>query len=146
MTESSKNQPRESLEELCRQAAMLRQTSHEPIRRIRVQNGDMSVELEWPELGNQIAQSTQPHTPEPPEAHSVCSPMVGTFYLAPQPGAEPFVREGDTVVAGQQVGIVEAMKLMNAVAADRSGTVAKILVHDAAPVEHGQPLVALSLA
>lgn len=69
------------------------------------------------------------------------SPMVGTAYYAPAPGAAPFVQVGDSVKAGQTVMIVEAMKTMNQIAADRSGTVSAILVDDAQPVEFGEPLL-----
>jgi acetyl-CoA carboxylase biotin carboxyl carrier protein len=67
--------------------------------------------------------------------------MVGTFYRAAEPGAAPFVQVGDPVETGQQVGIVEVMKLMTPVEADRPGRVVAILADDAVPVEHGQPLI-----
>lgn len=72
---------------------------------------------------------------------SVPSPMVGTVYLAPEPGAKPFVEEGSTVKAGQTLLIVEAMKTMNAIPAPKAGTVTKILVENGQPVEYGEPLV-----
>jgi len=72
---------------------------------------------------------------------AVKSPMVGTVYLSPSPGAEPFVREGGQVSEGQTLMIVEAMKTMNPIAAPRSGKVAKIIVGDAQPVEFGEPLL-----
>lgn len=75
---------------------------------------------------------------------SIKSPLVGTFYRAPAPGTEPFVQEGDIVEPGQVVGIVEAMKVMNEIEADRRGKVVKILVNDAEPVEYGQDLMLLS--
>ena len=68
------------------------------------------------------------------------SPMVGTFYRAPSPDAEPFLKVGDAVEAGQTVCIVEAMKLMNEIQAEVSGTVAKIVVDNQSPVEFGQSL------
>jgi acetyl-CoA carboxylase biotin carboxyl carrier protein len=68
------------------------------------------------------------------------SPMVGTFYRAPAPGAEPFVEEGQTVVVGQTVCIVEAMKLMNEIGSDFNGVIRKVLIDNAHPVEYGQPL------
>ncbi|OHV28921.1 acetyl-CoA carboxylase biotin carboxyl carrier protein subunit [Parafrankia soli] len=71
---------------------------------------------------------------------------VGVFYHAPEPGADPFVRPGDTVVAGQQVGIIEAMKLMIPVEAERGGRVREILVADTTPVEYGEPLLTLDVA
>lgn len=74
---------------------------------------------------------------------AVLSPTVGVFYRAPSPGAEPFVREGSTVAQGQQIGIVEAMKLMIPVEADRAGTIAEVLVEDGEPVEYATPLFTL---
>jgi len=71
---------------------------------------------------------------------------VGVFYRAPSPGAAPFVNEGDQVVPGQQIAIVEAMKLMLPVEADRHGTVAEVLVKDGEPVEYGQPLFRIAPA
>ena len=71
---------------------------------------------------------------------AVASPMVGTFYRAPNPGAEPFVKVGDHVEAGQTLGIIEAMKLLNEIEAETSGTVKEICVENAQPVEFGQPL------
>ncbi len=68
------------------------------------------------------------------------SPMVGTFYRAPAPDADPFVEVGQAVAAGQTVCIVEAMKLMNEISSDLNGVVQKILVENAQPVEFGQPL------
>jgi len=69
------------------------------------------------------------------------SPMVGTAYYSPAPGADPYVQVGDSVKAGQTVMIVEAMKTMNQIAATKSGTVTAILVEDAQPVEFGEPLL-----
>jgi acetyl-CoA carboxylase biotin carboxyl carrier protein len=67
--------------------------------------------------------------------------MVGTAYLAPEPGAPVFINVGDRVSEGQTILIIEAMKTMNSVASTRSGTVTKILVENQQPVEYGQPLV-----
>lgn len=74
---------------------------------------------------------------------AVSSPMVGTAYLAPEPGANPFVKVGDTVNEGDTLLIVEAMKTMNRIPAPKSGTVDSILVEDGQPVEFGEPLVLL---
>ena len=79
----------------------------------------------------------------PEVAGSVRSPLVGTFYTAPSPGADPFVRVGDEVEAGQTVGIVEAMKLMNPIVVDEAGVIAEILVGDAESVEYDQVLMRL---
>lgn len=74
---------------------------------------------------------------------AVKSPMVGTVYLSPQPGADAFVKVGDTVSSGQTLLIVEAMKTMNPIAAPKAGKVVEILVADAQPVEFGEPLVVI---
>lgn len=74
---------------------------------------------------------------------AVPSPMVGTAYLAPEPGAAPFINVGDAVETGQTLLIIEAMKTMNPIAAPRSGKIAKILVKDGQPVEFGEPLVVI---
>ncbi len=75
-----------------------------------------------------------------PEGHIVSSPMVGTFYRAPSPGASPFVEVGQRVSEGDTLCIIEAMKMLNQIEADTSGTIAAILVENAEPVEYGQPL------
>ena len=69
------------------------------------------------------------------------SPMVGTVYLSPDPNSDPFVKIGDTVKEGQPVVIIEAMKTMNHIPANKSGTIRKIFVNDASPVEFGDPLI-----
>jgi acetyl-CoA carboxylase biotin carboxyl carrier protein len=74
---------------------------------------------------------------------AVPSPMVGTAYLAAEPGAAPFVKVGDTVTAGQTLMVVEAMKTFNPIPAPRAGKVTAILVNDAQPVEFGEPLLIL---
>jgi acetyl-CoA carboxylase biotin carboxyl carrier protein len=71
----------------------------------------------------------------------VPSPMVGTAYMAPEPGKPPFISVGTKVTAGQTLIIIEAMKTMNQIPAPRAGTVTQILVEDGAPVEYGEPLV-----
>jgi acetyl-CoA carboxylase biotin carboxyl carrier protein len=71
----------------------------------------------------------------------VASPMVGTAYLAPEPGARPFVDVGSKVLAGQTLLIIEAMKTMNQIPAPRGGTVKQILIEDGRPVEFGEPLM-----
>jgi acetyl-CoA carboxylase biotin carboxyl carrier protein len=72
---------------------------------------------------------------------AVSSPMVGTAFRAPEPGAKPFVEEGAQVREGETLLIIEAMKTMNAIAAPRAGTVTKILIDDGQPVEFGEPLL-----
>jgi acetyl-CoA carboxylase biotin carboxyl carrier protein len=71
----------------------------------------------------------------------VASPMVGTAYVGPSPGARPFVEVGTQVKAGETLIIIEAMKTMNQIPAPRSGTVTQILVEDGQPVEYGEPLM-----
>lgn len=73
----------------------------------------------------------------------VKSPMVGTAYMAPEPGARPYVEIGDTVQEGQTIMIIEAMKTMNQIPATRSGKITAIYVEDGQPVEYGEPLVAV---
>jgi acetyl-CoA carboxylase biotin carboxyl carrier protein len=93
------------------------------------------------------ASAAPPASPSPAaaeeELHTVKSPIVGTFYEAPGPGALPFVKPGDQVAAGQVLCIIEAMKLMNEIESDMSGEVVKVLVSNGQPVEYGQPLFAI---
>ncbi|EDT41204.1 acetyl-CoA carboxylase biotin carboxyl carrier protein [Burkholderia ambifaria] len=78
--------------------------------------------------------------PAVPQGHVVTSPMVGTFYRAPSPGADPFVQVGDTVKEGQTICIIEAMKLLNEIESDKAGVIKEILVENGQAVEYGQPL------
>jgi acetyl-CoA carboxylase biotin carboxyl carrier protein len=87
------------------------------------------------------AAPTPDAAPAADHADAIKSPMVGTVYLAPEPGASDFVKVGDSVKEGQTLVIVEAMKVMNPITADQSGTVKAILVENAQPVEFDQPLV-----
>ncbi|HYX52155.1 MAG TPA: acetyl-CoA carboxylase biotin carboxyl carrier protein [Candidatus Limnocylindrales bacterium] len=77
------------------------------------------------------------------DLHIVKSPIVGTFYEAPAPGAPPFIKPGDIVSAGQVLCIIEAMKLMNEIESDASGEIVKILAANGKPVEYGQPLFSI---
>ncbi|RKN40590.1 acetyl-CoA carboxylase biotin carboxyl carrier protein [Micromonospora endolithica] len=135
-----------------------------PVRRVRLASGDSVLEVEWAVPSVPAA----PERPAPPasvahgpgapaepiaappaapvHALAVRSPVVGTFYRAAEPGAAPFVAVGDVVRPGQVVGIVEAMKLMNEVTADRAGRVVEVLAGDGQPVEYDQPLLALDPA
>lgn len=131
---------------------------------VRISAGDVQVEICWPAAPAVTAVTTVPvaaadaaaagaagsgpaaETPAGHDAHgafALCAETVGTFYSAPEPGAAPFVAEGDQVSPGQQVGIIEAMKLMIPVEAKRAGEVVELLVADRAPVEYGQPLMLL---
>jgi acetyl-CoA carboxylase biotin carboxyl carrier protein len=96
----------------------------------------------------QTAGATVPATAVPPneaptslEGHIVKSPMVGTFYRTASPGAKAFVEVGDTVKAGQTICIIEAMKLMNEIEADKDGVIKAIMVENGQPVEYGEPLM-----
>ena len=78
--------------------------------------------------------------PEAIQGHIVKSPMVGTFYRSSAPGSKPFVEVGQSVKEGETVCIVEAMKILNEIEADKSGTITQILVENGSAVEYGQPL------
>lgn len=83
-------------------------------------------------------------TPAVDDGHKVPSPMVGTVYLSAEPGAKPFVSVGDTVAEGQTLMIIEAMKVMNTIAAPRAGQVTKICVENGQPVEYDQSLLLIA--
>jgi acetyl-CoA carboxylase biotin carboxyl carrier protein len=147
---------REAIEELAR-------VLPGELRRLTVRSGDRAIEVEWapeaPALGDgprpptgtgparrqDTASDEQPGpVPEVPEGmDAVRAPLVGTFYVAPTPGAEPFVQVGDEVETGQTLAIVEAMKLMNPIVADAAGVVTEIRVGDAESVEYDQILMLL---
>lgn len=78
-----------------------------------------------------------------PAGHAVKSPMVGTFYRAASPGAKPFVEVGSQVKEGQTICIIEAMKILNEIEADKSGTVTQVLCENGQAVEYGQPLLVI---
>ena len=77
------------------------------------------------------------------QGHVVKSPMVGTFYRSPSPGAKTFVEVGDTVKSGDTICIIEAMKLLNEIECDKDGVIKAILVENGQPVEYGEPLVVI---
>jgi acetyl-CoA carboxylase biotin carboxyl carrier protein len=106
-----------------------------------------SVPVTYPHLPTPPLSAPPPQSPAAEEdLHMVKSPIVGTFYESPAPGAPPFVKPGDMVQAGQVLCIIEAMKLMNEIEADVSGEVVKQLVSNSRPVEYGQPLFAIRAA
>jgi acetyl-CoA carboxylase biotin carboxyl carrier protein len=86
------------------------------------------------------AAAAAPPTAPPSHLVEIKSPMVGTFYSAPEPGAEPYVKTGSRVATGQVVCIIEAMKIMNEIESEVAGVVREVLVENAQPVEFGQPL------
>jgi acetyl-CoA carboxylase biotin carboxyl carrier protein len=104
----------------------------------------MAMPSPAPQVGAQapVASTAAPAPAAPvlPQGHIVKSPMVGTFYRAPSPGADPFAQVGDTVKEGQTLCIIEAMKLLNEIESDKAGVIKEILVENGQAVEYGQPL------
>jgi acetyl-CoA carboxylase biotin carboxyl carrier protein len=135
------------------------------ISELEVREGEESVRIsrQQPQLAPPVQYVTAPPAaaPAPPPAapaspaaapaaaepatnrHLVRAPMVGTFYRSPSPGAKSFVEVGQTVKAGQVLCIIEAMKMLNQIEADKAGVVAEILVENEKPVEFDQPLFAI---
>lgn len=169
MTEASLGAEEQLLDALCRHATQMINAGLGPSRRVHVQAGELSVEIEWSGAGSSAAAAAVAAAVPPPlpttvgfessastptstsgagdEAgtFTIRSPMVGTFYRASEPGAPPFVEVGDRVDVGQQVGIVEAMKLMNPIEADRPGRVLEFLVENQDVIEFDQPLILVAL-
>jgi acetyl-CoA carboxylase biotin carboxyl carrier protein len=108
---------------------------------LEVSRGETHVAATAAPLLPSVAPSA-PEQAERAEAHLVTveAPMVGTFYRAPSPSADPYVREGDVIKEGQVLCIIEAMKLMNEIESKVAGRISKILVENGQPVEYGQPL------
>ena len=100
----------------------------------------ISVALPGAAAGPAAPVVDRPEEKSVPQGHTVSSPMVGTFYRAPTPGAKPFVELGQQVSEGDTLCIIEAMKMLNQIEADKAGTIAAILVDNAEPVEYGQVL------
>jgi acetyl-CoA carboxylase biotin carboxyl carrier protein len=119
-------------------------------RKVRVARGGvamaapMAMPAPAPAAPAPAAAAPAPQAEAPADvAGALKSPMVGTVYLSPEPGAQPFVKVGDSVKQGDTVLIVEAMKVMNPIAADKAGTIKAILVENAQPIEYDQPLVVI---
>jgi acetyl-CoA carboxylase biotin carboxyl carrier protein len=119
-------------------------------RRVRVSRGALAVAPAAQVVAPAAAPAAAPaqaaaplaqESPAPDLANALKSPMVGTVYLAPEPGADDFVKLGDQVKAGDTLLIIEAMKVMNPITATTGGTVRAILVENAQPVEFDQPLI-----
>ncbi|MEI9931986.1 MAG: acetyl-CoA carboxylase biotin carboxyl carrier protein [Rhizomicrobium sp.] len=124
---------------------------------IEIEHGDSRIRVSRQAAAastqNVVAAPAAAATVAAPEAHAVThkgppagavpSPMVGTVYVAPEPGKPPFVKVGDTVKEGDTLFIVEAMKTMNPIAAPRAGKITEICVHDAQPIEFGQTLLVI---
>lgn len=124
-------------------------------RSLQIRVGEISLEITWAEYTNRAAETSQPpatvpdivtHGSEEPPEQGDClvSPGVGVFYHASEPGAEPFVSVGSVVRAGEQIGIIEAMKLMVPVEADQNGRIVAVLKGNGEPVEYGEPLFRLN--
>jgi len=108
----------------------------------------ISAGVPMPAQAPAVAQAAAPIAQAEPEStgaahngNAIVSPMVGTFYSKPSPDAEPFVKVGDTVSAGDKVCIIEAMKLMNEIESEFSGKITEICVTDGQAVEYGQPIM-----
>ena len=120
---------------------------------LRLEQGNFRLELEGcrteqvavTAVASASASAVTPQEEECPsyEGTLVCSPIVGTFYAAPAPGKEPFVKVGSKVKKGDTLFIIESMKLMNEVPAEQDGVVTQILVENAQAVEYGQPILCL---
>jgi acetyl-CoA carboxylase biotin carboxyl carrier protein len=142
----------EALNDVSRSAQQLLADVNSQPRALRIRAGEVQVELEWPTYSvpapsvgvlENVATAQEFTTCETAAASGLfdlCAPTVGTFYLAPEPGAAPFIAEGDVVRAGQQVGIVEAMKLMIPIEAERDGQVIAVVAANGGPVEYGDRL------
>ncbi|MFD0774247.1 acetyl-CoA carboxylase biotin carboxyl carrier protein [Streptomonospora algeriensis] len=136
-------------------AELARTVARQPAK-VSVRVGDTAFEAEWPaDTGGTGAAAPAPaaaahaHSEQQGQdgaepAITVDASLVGTFYRSAEPGAPPFVEVGDEVQPGMQLAIIEAMKLMIPVEADRAGTVVGVLAADGAPVEFDQPLFALA--
>jgi acetyl-CoA carboxylase biotin carboxyl carrier protein len=139
-----------------RLAAILNDTG---LTEIEVERGDLRIKVARngapiaaqptvyaaPAVAGAPAPTAAPASPTvaPPEGDVVNSPMVGTVYLQPEPGAAPFTRVGDMVTEGQTLLIIEAMKTMNPIPAPRAGRLLDMLVADGQPVEFGEPLAVI---
>jgi acetyl-CoA carboxylase biotin carboxyl carrier protein len=160
MTDDNRSSPEGGMRvdaELVRQLAEL--LNQNELTEIEVEDGDRRISVKRqvtvaaavpvsaapaaPAAAPSPAAAPAPAAEVPPAAHpgAVKSPMVGTVYLAGEPGARPFVSPGQSVREGETLVIVEAMKVLNPITAPRAGTVTQVLVQDAQPVEFDQPLV-----
>jgi acetyl-CoA carboxylase biotin carboxyl carrier protein len=137
------------LRDLRAEATRLVEEVSGPLKHVALRTGDCAVELTWADPPPPRS-APEPTTGEPITAAvisdesdtlPIVAPLVGVFFVAPSPGAPPFVRPGDRVEANQMVGIIEAMKLMNHIASDVAGIVTEVLVVDGQAVEFGQELV-----
>ncbi|MGL4735480.1 MAG: acetyl-CoA carboxylase biotin carboxyl carrier protein [Enterovibrio sp.] len=112
-----------------------------PVAPMQQVYASMQAPMPAPAVAAPIAQTAAPEPVVAPSGHTVLSPMVGTFYGSPSPDANPFISVGKNVKVGDTLCIVEAMKMMNQIQADKSGVVKAILCEDGQAVEFDQPLV-----
>lgn len=118
----------------------------EKVRIARVVAGNQPIYMNAPVTAPTVPVAAAPAAapveavPAEPEGHVVRSPMVGTFYRAPSPGAKVFAEVGQSVSAGDTLCIIEAMKLLNEIEADQGGVIKAVLVENGQPVEYGEPL------
>ncbi|MEY3220546.1 MAG: Biotin carboxyl carrier protein of acetyl-CoA carboxylase [Pseudomonadota bacterium] len=120
----------------------------ESVRINRYSAPPQAFSMPYPQTYTQSAVSLPPPVDAPPpkeeyKGHVVKAPMVGTFYRAASPTSKPFIEEGQSVKEGDTLCIIEAMKILNQIVADKGGTVAKVLAENGAPVEYDQPLFVL---
>lgn len=135
------------------------------VNEVAIEEGDFKIKVKKQSETSQISY-TQPMIDQAPQStaqaitqntessftagptttpsNTIEAPIVGTFYQAPSPDSDPFVKVGDKVQSGQTLCIIEAMKIMNEIESDCSGTITEILVSDGTPVEFGQPLFSIS--
>ena len=131
---------------------------HSPPSSLRIQAAGVTVEAQWPQpaAGTAPARNDTVHSDQDQDQdgsatvrqarHEVRAPAVGVFHVAPAPGAKPFVSIGDTVTPGDQVAIIEVMKLMIPVEADAAGTITDVLKANGEPAEYDEPLFVLEPA
>ncbi|MBH49654.1 MAG: acetyl-CoA carboxylase, biotin carboxyl carrier protein [Candidatus Marinimicrobia bacterium] len=105
-----------------------------------IQTSQLSSQVGTEAVNPQESQGAETTVPNKSTGEKINSPMPGTFYRASSPDSDPFVKEGDQVVAGDTLCIIEAMKIMNEIESEQNGTIDKILVNDGTPVEYDQPL------
>jgi len=156
---SAPQPPRTELEnatEAVRTLAEIMQSSG--LHRIDVQVGDTSICLQSGGIREGVGSpravepqmEAQPATADPPQVpsrhHVITAPMIGTFYHSAGPGEAAFVKVGDRIESGQTIGIIEAMKIMNEIAADRGGIVVEIVAANSQAVEYGSPLLRVTPA
>jgi acetyl-CoA carboxylase biotin carboxyl carrier protein len=138
----------ERVAELVRSLASVMRQSE--VTELDLDLGELSLRLRRPtrQLAEENDLTSEPGNRSPHADaldHVITAPMIGTFYASPTPGAAAFVTAGDHVAAGQTIGIIEAMKIMNEISADRAGVVEAVYVSNGQPVEYGSPLMSLSL-